>query len=88
MNAAQRKVLAAIAAAVEAIDLDGIQADLEAVQGDEQDKFDNLPESFQEGTRGEAMQEAIDAIAEAIDSIAEAKDGLSAVIDAIERASA
>lgn len=33
---------------------------LEEIQNDEQDAFDNLPESLQYSTRGDSMQEAID----------------------------
>lgn len=32
------------------------------VQDEEQEAFDNMPEGFQAGWRGEAMQEAIDAM--------------------------
>lgn len=32
---------------------------LELIASDEQDSFDNLPESFQEGERGDQMQENV-----------------------------
>lgn len=46
------------------------------LETDEQDAFDNLPEGFQDGDRGEAMQSAIDALAEAGSSIDEAVEYL------------
>lgn len=39
---------------------------LEAIRDAEQEAYDNLPESIQYGTRGEEMQEAIDALEEFI----------------------
>lgn len=50
MNAARRKRLQ------EALDI------IIEVKEEEQEAFDNLPESFQEGERGELMQEAIDTL--------------------------
>ena len=39
---------------------------IETVRDDEQESFDNLPESLQEGSKGEAMTENIDYLEEAI----------------------
>lgn len=47
-----------IAAAIEL--LQQAQAIIEEVIDEEQEAFDNMPESFQEGERGEKMQEAIE----------------------------
>ena len=54
MNNARRKILDEL---VE--HLEEIKARLEEVRQDEEESYDNLPESFQEGFRGERMQEAI-----------------------------
>lgn len=43
---------------------------------EEQEAFDNLPEAFQEGERGEAMEEAIDCLESAASSVEEAMDYL------------
>ncbi|MCY4600928.1 MAG: hypothetical protein OXF27_13530 [Acidobacteria bacterium] len=51
--------------------LDAIAADLETIRDEEQDAYDNLPEAFQDGAQGEAMQESIDAMAETQDRIEE-----------------
>lgn len=42
--------------------LEDLRTQLEEIKGEEQDAYDNLPESFQNGERGEKMQTAIDAL--------------------------
>lgn len=39
---------------------------LEEVQEEEQEAYDNLPENFQDGEKGESMLDAIDYMAEAL----------------------
>jgi hypothetical protein len=76
MNNDRRKQLAALAADIEtAKDL------LEGVRDEEQDAYDNLPESLQDGERGEVMQQAIEALDQALDD-------LGSVVEAIEEAGA
>ena len=43
--------------------------DLEIVKDEEQEAFDNLPETFQDGERGEAMENALSLMEEALDNI-------------------
>jgi hypothetical protein len=57
MNAAQRKQLSGIISTIE--DAKGKLAD---IQGEEQDKWDNMPENLQGSEKGEALQTAIDQI--------------------------
>lgn len=45
------------------------KSELESIQMDEEFAFDNLPEGFQNGIRGDEMQDAIDEIEEAVDAI-------------------
>jgi len=47
------------------------------VREEEQEAFDNMPESLQGGERGEAMQEAINQLDEAMECIRNACDALS-----------
>ena len=47
------------------------KAELEAVRDDEEAAFEGLPENFQMGERGDAMQEAIQSLETAIDQIDE-----------------
>lgn len=66
MNAARRKQLEKAAELVaEATDI------IEGVRDEEQEAFDNLPQSLQDGERGSAMQEAIDALENAVSSLGE-----------------
>jgi hypothetical protein len=67
MNKDRRKELTAIGAAIlEAKD------HLEAVRDAEQEAFDNLPESLQQGERGQAMEEAIGNLENTISSLEDA----------------
>ena len=56
--------------------LEEIQTELESVKDDEEEAYDNLPESLQFGDRGEAMSEALDNLESAISGIEEAADYL------------
>ena len=64
MNDTRRKELAAISALISEA-----WSRLEGVRDEEQDAFDNMPESFQNGERGEAMTEAIDKLSEHCDAL-------------------
>ena len=71
MNAQRRKQITAaqekIRAAIEA---------LETLRDEEQDSFENLPESMQQGERGEKMQSAVDSIESAIGDLENAESSL------------
>ena len=45
------------------------KSELESIQMDEEFAFDNLPEGFQNGLRGDEMQEAIDEMEDCINEI-------------------
>ena len=69
--------------------------ELESVKDDEEMAFDNLPESLQEGERGERMQEAVENIEAAMDNVqpvidmlSEAVGGFSDIYNFISEASA
>lgn len=49
---------------------------ISAIKDEEQEKYDNMPESFQNGEKGGRLQEGIDALQEAEDEITSAKDNL------------
>ena len=71
MNKVRRKRLA------EAIDLiNQAKGILEEVKDEEQEAYDNLPESFQYGERGEQMQEYIDSMDEAYENLDEMENTL------------
>jgi len=74
MNKQRRKAIQ------QALDqLADIRSSVEEINTEEQDAFDNLPESFQDSERGETLQEAIDLLETAAGDIDE-------VIDALEQA--
>lgn len=56
--------------------LEEIRDDIESVKNEEEEAYENLPESLQESGRGEAMSEAIDALDSAYSSIEEVLDYL------------
>jgi ribosome recycling factor len=73
MNNERRKMIAATGRMLEEA-----KADLETARDEEQDYYDNMPESFQGGDKGDTAQNSIDALEEAINAMDE-------VIDAAER---
>lgn len=88
MNAARRKEIRAIIAEIEKLAelRDALMGRIGDVQSDEEAARDNLPESLQDGERGAAMGEAIDALSEAASEL-ESIDFQSA-IDQLETAGA
>ena len=62
MNKARRKDLANIVAMLEELDAirEQIREQLAGIRDEEQEAFDNMPESLQESERGEQMVEYID----------------------------
>lgn len=77
MNKQRRKVLEEI---IEEMDV--LLTKLEDVKTEEEEAYDNMPESFQEGERGERMQEAIDSMDSAYSGLEEARDSPQEVLDA------
>ena len=67
MNKARRKQLSDIRAKIEEL-----QDLLEEVRTDEQDAFDNLPESIASSERGQAMEDAVQNMDDAIGWLEEA----------------
>lgn len=66
MNKTRRKQLAEIAE-----QLESLKGSIELLQEEEQDAFDNLPESLQQGEKGEAMEQAIENMGSAVEWIDE-----------------
>jgi hypothetical protein len=71
MNADRRKDIKAIAARLDDVQrarlvllefVQGVVDDIDSAMGQEQEAFDNLPESLQEGDRGQQMSAAIEAL--------------------------
>lgn len=71
MNAQRRKALADIMDRISnlADERDDIKGALETLRDEEQESFDNMPEGLQQGDKGQAMEEAINALDDAISSL-------------------
>ncbi len=74
MNAAQRKLIAELAE-----QLNAIMDQIEEIKSEEEDKYDNLPESLRDGEKGDALQEGIDNLEEACNYVQDAIDYLEEV---------
>lgn len=63
--------------------LSDLRDQIEELQGEEQDYYDNMPESFQNGSKGEAAQEAADSLQTAL-SLQWALDSVSESLGYLE----
>jgi len=89
MNATQRKQIYKLISALSGVDtmdyvaatgaIERVIADLESIRDDEQDKYDNMPESLQSSDRGDTMQEGIDDLESAIEALNTATEALTEV---------
>ena len=71
MNNERRKKLSAIVKTV-----DGIRADINSVLNEEQNAYENLPDSLQYSDRGTDIELAVEALSKADDALCEAKHHL------------
>lgn len=71
MNKERRKAIEAVKTRLENLkaELESIHDEIDTLAGEESDYFDNMPESFQEGDKGQAAEAARDALYEARDAI-------------------
>lgn len=88
MNAARRKNIKRIMSLIEQMDIlkEQITEELESVLEEEQEAFDNIPESLQESERGERIQECIEYLETAVDTFTEfySEEAIEALEMAIE----
>ena len=61
--------------------LEELLEEITALQEEEQEAYENMPESLQSSERGEAMYEAIENLESAVQSIEEANEYLVAAIE-------
>lgn len=76
MNKARRNEISAIIERLEAC-----KSDLDCLREEEQECFDNLPESLQDAEKGETMQENADDLENVCDEIDNIIESLQEVID-------
>lgn len=62
-------------------DINGLIERLEAVSSAESDAYENMPESLQQGERGERMQEGIDSLENATSLLSEVQSDLEAAVE-------
>ena len=88
MNSNRRKEIDRIMERIDSLiaDISEIKDSIVAVCNEEQEALDNLPESMQEGERGERAQAAIDALEEALSGMEDAESGLGDIKDNLETA--
>lgn len=68
-------------------ELSCIKERLEEIKDEEESKYDNLPENFQEGERGCKMQETIDSLGSAFDYLEEVDSNIESAISSLEEVS-
>jgi len=66
--------------------LSDLRGELDSVQADEQESFDNMPEGIQASEQGQASESAAEAIESASGSLDDAMSSLSEVLDSIDSA--
>jgi len=86
MNNKRRKLIAEISKQIEALksqleDANTLKDEIEEVQGEEQEGFDNLPESLQQGEKGQTMEQAAEALGDAVDQL---DDALTTAIQTLD----
>lgn len=89
MNNDRRKQIAELRERAERIreDLESIKESVECIRDDEQEYFDNMPESLQGGEKGDRATAAVDELDNAIACFDEACDQLESVVSHFESAS-
>ena len=88
MNKDRRKALGSLTEQLDTLKgkLNDIQQELEGLRDEEQEYYDNMPESFQMGDKGQAAEEAIGYLDEAATAAGEAESQIDEVMTAIESA--
>lgn len=61
---------------------------IEAIRDDERDAFDNMPESLQDGERGQTSEEAQSALEEALSALEDARNSVEEALSRLEDARA
>lgn len=82
MNQNRRKALSEAMQVLEVCktSLDDAKALIETARDEEQEFFDNMPESFQQADKGQAAEAAVESLDNAISSIEEAVDHIEGAL--------
>ena len=87
MNKARRKALAEMTTQLEDIISQLEDFAIGDLKDEEQDYFDNMPESLQGGEKGDAAQTALDAMEAVADHVDTALDALRSAVESLGDAS-
>jgi uncharacterized coiled-coil DUF342 family protein len=90
MNDDRRKALSAIRSRIEEAQatITSIKEDLDALKDEEREYHDNMPESFQQGERGQKADEAATNLEQAVEKLETLDNDLTEAIGDIENAEA
>lgn len=86
MNKDRRKAIAELIEVIEKIDADYIQTRIEELRDEEQEYFDNMPESFQMGDKGQAAEAAVSYLDEAMSAVEQIVSQIDAITEALNNA--
>lgn len=88
MNAERRKALDTLISDIQGVvaQIEEFKSSLEDPMGEEQEYYDNMPEGFQNGEKGEKAQAAVSAMEEADGKLDEAVSALEEAISSLEEA--
>lgn len=87
MNKERRKAIADLIEDIEKIDFEDIKSRIENIRDEEQEYFDNMPESFQMGDKGQRAEEAISYLEEADSAVDEVLSQIEELIGQLNNAS-
>lgn len=90
MNKQRRAEIARIRQRLEEANgvLEELWGDIEAVRDEEQESFDNLPESIQGSERGQKAEEAISSLDTAYDDLEQIRSQLDDLLETLDEAKA
>jgi prefoldin subunit 5 len=85
MNAARRKAIATLTDQLDQLksDISNLHQAVEDLRSEEQDYFDSMPESLQNGDRGQKASEAADQLQTACDGLDAAGESLQEALEAM-----
>ena len=87
MNAERRKAIEAIAEALDKVaGFSDTIAQIETLKDEEQEYYDNMPESLQSGDKGNAAEEAVSNLEAAAEKLEEVENSLNEVLDSLRSA--
>ena len=90
MNKDRRKQIEHLISTIQALasSLEEAMTEVKALRDDEQEYFDNMPESFQQGEKGQLAEEAVSNLDDGLSEIENAFSSLESALSSLENAAA